>query len=424
MKSVWEFFNSLKLTVYLILAITGVTMAGSMVLYFRPEVFGDMDQDLLFHWLTTKGLLYPTYTWWLYLLVVLVVILGINTLVCTIERLPRLVRRYRDPLANLKDMEIGGDAGREFVLGDAPADALSGFLKGRGYQVFADGDRLYAEKNRWLPFIPYMVHAGIMVFMVGHLISGLYGYRHTGLNIIEGETVKSPAGDYFLRLDKVDVEYRPDGSLKNFGSKLTALKDGRVIKTGVATANKPMFVEGGAVYQRQFGQEFIGLVLQAEVKSAGFNNYIRVLKGASYVDIDNTGYRLSVDRFISDFAVDEHGDPYSQSEELANPAVLVTLYKAGRPRTSGWIFARMPLSDTFKDQDVGLKFADLDVRPSSTFDVNRDPSALLVLFASLMVMFGTITTLYFRRERVWATLDISGGRAQVICTDDELYERI
>ena len=33
-----------------------------------------------------------------------------------------------------------------------------------------------------------------------------------------------------------------------------------------------------------------------------------------------------------------------------------------------------------------------------------------------------LPTLYFRRERVWASMDREGKRAQVVCTDDDLYD--
>ena len=422
MRKIYEFFNSLKLTVYLILAITTVTMAGSMVLYVHPEIFGEMDQALLLRWLLSTGPQHLTYTWWLYLLVLMVVVLGINTLVCTVERLPKLIRRYRNPLMNLRDMETGG-TGREFVMGAGATEAMTAFLRRDGYAVFTEGDRMYAEKHRWLPFIPYLVHAGIMVFMIGHLISGLYGYRNSGLVIFEGQSVKSPGGDYMLRLDKFNIEQYPDGSLKKYGSRITALKDGKEIKQGTVTANTPMFVEGGAVYQRQFGQDLSGIILFAQTRSTGFKGNVKVPKDTGYGLIPGTDCIVSIERLVPDFAVDGSGQPYTRSEEMSNPALLVALHR-GKNTNRGWLFQKEPIQDTFNDKDVSLKFADVEMRTYSTFDVNRDPSAITVLIASLIVMFGTITTLYFRRERVWAQVDEEGGRAQAECTDDELYEKM
>lgn len=424
LKPIWDFLNSLKLTVYLILAITAVTMFGSFVLYFHPEVFGEMDHNLLFPWLASVGADNLAYTWWLYPLVAMVVLLGVNTMVCTASRLPLLVKRYKDPLLNLRDMELGGGEGEEVALGEAGAAALTGFLEKRRYRVFRDGDSLYAEKNRWLPFMPHLVHVGIMVFMVAHLINGLYGYRNFGLYIFEGQSAKSPAGEYSIRLDKVKVDYRDDGSLKDYGSLITAIKDGKVLKSGWVTANTPMFVEGGAVYQRQFGQAFNGIYLYVDTGDKGFRDYLFVPKGAEYVDVPGTGYRLGMERFLAEFALDENGLPYSRGDQLINPAVMVTLYDGPIRRTSGWVLLREPMRDSFRDSAMSVRFADLDLKNYSSFDVNRDPSALIALAASLIVMFVTVVTLYFRRERVWARLDEEGGRAQVECTDDDLYEGI
>lgn len=421
MKTIWEFLNSLKLTVYLVLAITAVTIYGSLVLYIHLDIYGEMDNNLFFHWLLGPGLKNFGSAWWLFLLVALTVLFGINTLVCTIDRLPKLFERYKNPLMNLRDIEVGGEKGVEVSGGRA---ALETALGRNGYAVFSDGPKLYAEKNRWLPFIPYVVHLGVMLFLIGHFISGTTGYRHPGLFIYEGETAQSPAGGYQLRLDKVIVDTWPDGNLKDYGSLLTAIKDGKEIKSGKTTANTPMFVEGSAVYQRAYGQDFRGFVANVIIKSTGFKNGILIPKGADYVDLPGSPYRISVNRFIPDFSLDERGEPYSRSEEMINPTIMITLYKDRKPKSSGWLFLREPQRDNFRDDDVNIGLVDADVRAYSSFDVNRDPSAILALIAAALVMFGTFITLYFRRERVWATLDESGGRAQVVCTDEEMYERL
>ena len=422
MKTIWNFFNSVKLTVYLVLVMVVLTIYGSMVIYVHPEIFGDMDQSLFFHWLFGKGTQFPAQTWWLFLLVFIVVLFGINTFVCTVERLPVLIRKYRNPLGNLRDLEVGGDRG---VTAQISQSSLEDALRRENYKIFSDGGRIYAEKNRWVPFLPYAVHIGVFIFLIGHLISGVSGYRHSGLYIFEGETAKSPGGNYELRLDKVSVETRPDGSLKNYGSYLTAIKDGRVIKTGMVTANTPMFVEGGAVYQREFGQDFRGVILQAAVKSSGFNGTIEIPKGMAYADIPGTPYRISVEHFVPDFAVDDQGQPFSQSDDLNNPALFITLLKDGKPQGSGWIFVREAeqVQDTFRASDVSIHVAGMDLKAYSSFDVNRDPSAIIALIASAIVMFGTLVTLYFRRERVWATLG-KNGSAQVMCTDEKLQGKL
>jgi len=425
-KAVWEFLNSLKLTVYLILGIVAVTMLGSFVLYFNQQIFGDMDQSLLFRWLYLKGPAFPAYTWWLYVLVAMVVLLGFNTLVCTIERLPALVRRYRDPYLNMRDIEAGGVQGRDMSGVDTPSVRLTERLRQAGYAVFIREGSLYAEKNRWVPFMPYLVHAGIMVFMIAHLVSGIYGYRNSGLVIFQGETVKSPAGDWQLRVDEVKVDYRDDGSLKDYGSKLTAIKDGREIKTAWTRANMPMFVEGGAVYQREFGYGFKGLYIRAAIPSLGYDDQLYVPRRGGIVDLGDTGYALVLQNLLPDARYDPRSRTfYSISNEFNNPAVNVSLiHKSGKVEASGWLFMNRPDLDQVDSKAAMLRFVNVDMKPYSVFEVNRDPGAITALFASLIVMLGTVVTLYYRRERVWASFDDATGTAQVVCTEDETYEGV
>jgi cytochrome c biogenesis protein len=420
LSKLWEFFNSLKLTVYLVLAMTAVAMYGSFVIYFHPQIYGDMDMHLFFPFLLSVGFQHLSQSWWLFLLVFIVILFGMNTFACTVERLPRVIKKYKEPLSNLREIDTGGEKGIAVDLSEAE---LSARLSKERYEVFSKDDLLFAEKNRWLPFIPYVVHVGILLFLVAHLVSGLAGYRYSGIRINEGETVKAPEGDYYIRLDKVRMDYRNDGSLKDYRSELTALKDdGSVIKNGFAGANRPMFVGGGAIYQRELGQDFSGIVLQVSLKSIKTAGYLKIPKGAYYAELQGTPYGFRIDRFINDFAVDENGEPYSQSDNLANPAIMLTVMENGKPRSSGWIFLRMPERNTLRAPDVDIKFADLAMFSYITFDINRDPSALIALIASCIVMFGSIITLYFRRERVWAAF--KNGKALIVCSDEDMYEKI
>jgi cytochrome c biogenesis protein len=415
-----EFFNSLKLTVYLVLAMTAVAMYGSFVIYFHPQIYGDMDAHLFFPFLLSAGLQHLSQSWWLFLLVFIVILFGMNTFACTALRLPKVIKKYRVPLSNLRDIDTGAEKG---IAVELSGPELSERLSRERYKVFTKDNFLFAEKNRWLPFIPYVVHIGILLFLVAHLVSGLTGYRYSGIRINEGETVKAPEGDYYIRLDKVRMDYRSDGSLKDYRSELTALKDnGSVIKNGFAGTNRPMFVGGGAIYQRELGQDFNGIVLQVSLKSTKTAGYLKIPKGDNYAELQGTPYGIRIDRFINDFAVDENGEPYSQSENLENPAIMLTVMEDGKPRSSGWIFLRMPERNTLRDPDVDIKFADLAMFPYITFDINRDPSALIALIASCIVMLGSVITLYFRRERVWAAF--KNGRALVVCSDEDMYEKI
>jgi cytochrome c biogenesis protein len=415
-----EFFNSLKLTVYLVLAMAAVAMYGSFVIYFHPGIYGDMDMHLFFPFLFSVGLQNFSQSWWLFLIVFIVTLFGINTFACTVLRLPRVIKRYREPLSNLREIETGKEQGIALGLSEAE---LSASLSRERYKVFAKDDLLFAEKNRWLPFIPYVIHAGVLLVLVAHLVSGLTGYRRSGIRINEGEMVKAPEGDYYVRLDKVLMDYRNDGTLKDYRSELSAFRDnGSVIKNGFVGANRPMFVGGGAIYQRELGQDFSDIILRVSLKSKKTAGYLKIPKGPYYTEIQGTPYGLRIDRFISDFAVDENGEPYSQSDNLANPAVLLTVTENKKPKSTGWIFLRMPESNTLRDPAVDVKFADLAVFSYMTFDINRDPGALIALVASCIVMFGSIITLYFRRERVWAAF--KDGKVKVVCSDEELYEKL
>jgi len=140
--------------------------------------------------------------------------------------------------------------------------------------------------------------------------------------------------------------------------------------------------------------------------------------------IPGTGYIVYIESFVPDFGFDESGRPIQRSEAPVNPAIYATLYRDGAPAGSGWLLMKDPASDTFRHGDVSLSFARMDMQTFGVFEVNRDPGAILALIASMLVMVGSLVTLYMRRERFWACADESGTAAQVMGTDDKVVDRL
>jgi hypothetical protein len=50
-QSLWDFFCSLKLAIVLASTVTLLTMAGSLIMHFNPEIFASMEQEIMSRWL-------------------------------------------------------------------------------------------------------------------------------------------------------------------------------------------------------------------------------------------------------------------------------------------------------------------------------------------------------------------------------------
>src|SRR5512147_2446030 len=147
-----NFFLSLKTTVWTLLALICVFFLGSYMMPAHREVFGAMNDRLLFDWVRQFAPDHPWETGWFFAALLALVLLTINTLVCSIQA-----------------------------------------IRGR----WSRGDFL-------IRIAPQIVHAGFLCILLAHLLGALAGYRLSG-SVPEGAFVRLPE-DRTLHLQAVRVD--------------------------------------------------------------------------------------------------------------------------------------------------------------------------------------------------------------------------
>ena len=93
-KKIISFLGSMAAAKFLLLAVSIVLFAGSIFYHLKNEIFIPLNSKGLFDWMMTYGFEYPLYTWWFFLFVVLIAILGINTFFCTLDRLVKIISKF------------------------------------------------------------------------------------------------------------------------------------------------------------------------------------------------------------------------------------------------------------------------------------------------------------------------------------------
>jgi hypothetical protein len=87
LKNIWRFCGSIRLTFWVLLLISCTLAAGSYYIKYYPKVFRPLNNLLFQDWFRIYGLEYSDSIWWLGVLFGLLTALGINTVVCTADRL-------------------------------------------------------------------------------------------------------------------------------------------------------------------------------------------------------------------------------------------------------------------------------------------------------------------------------------------------
>jgi hypothetical protein len=92
-KSMWRFLSSVNLTVWLLLAIAVNLAIGSRYAKSLPAVYGRLNYLRFQEWLTGNGL---DASWWVWSLFLLLFLFGVNTAVCTADRMVELLKIRRN----------------------------------------------------------------------------------------------------------------------------------------------------------------------------------------------------------------------------------------------------------------------------------------------------------------------------------------
>lgn len=229
MRKIWSFFSSLRLTLYLTYAITIDTVAGSFYLLSSPDVYEGIDRAVLANWWLNKGANNLEVTWWIPLLVILVFLFGINTLVCSIDRLIAICRFF---FAERVDrVTIGGKDMEE------------------------EDPSIFKKKRSLAPFYPYIAHLGFLIALIGHLVGSTGGFKSYGNVLAEGSMIPVPNNKgLYLFLDRFEVSFSRYGYPDEMKSYVRLIEGKNVVKEKVVQVNSPLIYKGLAFYASDFQQ--------------------------------------------------------------------------------------------------------------------------------------------------------------------------
>lgn len=155
------------------------------------------------------GLSHTYESWWF---VTLLVMIGASLVICSLDRVLPLykaltrqkIRKHRQFLTRQKltlNTEVEGEP-EEWVA------RIVQPLKKKGYRVRTEGGALLAEKHRFSRWGPYVIHIGLIIFLLAVLARGLPGLNmDQHLAFPQGETVKIPDTSMYLKNEKFTVEF-------------------------------------------------------------------------------------------------------------------------------------------------------------------------------------------------------------------------
>lgn len=410
----WDFFASVRVATVLLFLLALASIAGTLIpqegtynswlppLEFYSQTFGPLTGPLLMR----LGLTHAYSSWWFLALLGAV---GCSLLVCSLQRFVPLYRViHRPPVAPLAGflhhLPVRLTAEKS---APEPLTALRESLRRLGYRVTVQGDRLLAEKGRWQRWGPYVLHTGLLLLLIGGAARAVPGwYSEQTLWVGDGEIVRVPGADWYLKSEKFTAEFYDDGRAKYYATEAVVIDGGQEVLRHTIKMNEPLQYRGLAFYQSSYTTSLgsTDLVLQTQDAAGTLTD-----AGRFTVDLQQPapeymvgGTRLTLVDYFPDFAFDEDGKPMSRSADANNPALRFAIAGYDKPL---WLFLAYP--DMRFDPKAPYQFQVTGLTPRSTtgLRVKRDAGLPVIWAGLLIISLGTALAFYFSHRRIWAMVE-------------------
>ena len=260
----------LRLAIVLLLAIALFSISGTVIeqgqsLDFykanypeHPALFGFLTWKVLL----TIGLDHVYRTWWFLSILIL---FGTSLTACTFTRqFPALkaARRwkfYEEP-RQFEKLALSAELDKGSLTSLAP------LLEKRRYKVFQEGDTLYARKGIIGRIGPIIVHASMLLILVGAILGAMTGFIAQEMvpsgntfqvtNIVDAGPWAAPQipKDWSVRVNRFWIDYTPEGGINQFYSDLSVLDNQKQeVDQQTIYVNKPLRYRGVTLYQTDWG---------------------------------------------------------------------------------------------------------------------------------------------------------------------------
>lgn len=256
----------LRLAIILLLLIALFSISGTVIEQGQSIEFYQSnypESPALFGFLTWKvlilaGLDHVYRTWWF---LAILVLFGTSLTACTFTRqLPALKMarnwRYYERPEQFNKLALSAE------LPINSLDDLTTVLTKNNYRVFTEGEKIYARKGIVGKIGPIIVHASMLIILVGAIAGSLTGFFAQEMvpsgdifqvkNVIDAGPLSAPMipQDWSVKVNRFWIDYKPDGKIDQFYSDLSVLdKNNQEVDRQTIYVNKPFRYGGVTMYQ-------------------------------------------------------------------------------------------------------------------------------------------------------------------------------
>jgi cytochrome c biogenesis protein len=408
--SLWDFFCSLKLTMFLLISLAVISIIGTVIPQgIPPEEYLAQISPAKIKLYKALGFFDMYHSWWFILLLYL---LTVNLIACSFKRLPHIWKIISQPVTTLSNtLEQSLTNVATIKTSDQPAavkERLAVFLTAEyATPVISEVDgawHLFAQKTPWCRLSVYFVHLSIIVIFIGSIIGSLFGFKGY-VNILEGESIskvmtrseKEIDLGYSVRLEQFSMAKYPSGAPKEFKSILTVLENGKPVPdyTNVRViVNDPLSYKGITFYQSSYGNAGNYYFTVTDIN--GSNPVSLTVAGQSSVTLPDGSslHVLEATRDVSQFA-----------KNVSGPAAQVELHTANGKTEAFVVYANHPELNIQHAKQHGtgpvIHYRGAEEKMYTGLQVAKDPGVEIVWLGCLLMIIGIYVAFFMSHRRIW-----------------------
>jgi cytochrome c biogenesis protein len=401
---IWGFFTSLRLVIVLLLVLSLLSVAGTIIEQNKPlQEYYRLFRPETVELFLKLGLLDMYHSWWFTSCLAL---LALNVLACTMERYPSIMKGLRTANVVL-DEKIGAgfkDPARikyhlpeETVEKRVTALVKSLFPAGPIVTVTQDAKHFFYEKGKYTRLAFLLTHLSILIIFIGAIVGSIFGFKGY-VNINEGSTITSiqtrqgenRALNFGVRCNSFNADYYETGAPKDYVSDLSVIRDGKEVVRQTIRVNDPLTYEGITFYQSSFGALPDNVTFEIRGKNDASQSTV-VAPVGKQVEIPGSGVLIEVADYRDHFHFPDGSE--------AGTAVGVNIFKPGAEPEGVWIYAEHPERNTHFGYAFEVK--GIKVRKYTGLQVNKDPGVWVVWTGCIMMVVGIMMAFFTSHRKLW-----------------------
>lgn len=257
----------LRLAIVLLLVIAAFSISGTVIEQGQSAAYYQAnypEDPALFGFLSWKvilliGLDHVYRTWWF---LALLILFGASLTACTFTRQLPALRWFSRTWNFYSQPRQFQKFALSAELQQVDVKELVPLLKKRRYQIFQEGNKLYAHKGIVGRVGPIVVHAAMLLVLIGAIIGAMTGFMAQEMvpsgatfqvkNVVDAGpwALSQVPKDWSVKVNRFWIDYTPDGTIDQFYSDLSVLDaDGEEVDRQTIHVNKPLRHRGVTFYQ-------------------------------------------------------------------------------------------------------------------------------------------------------------------------------